>query len=164
MVTYQQQLFRVNMMSNIEPLCVGEDCEVLLNFTLSLTDGTVVDATEENQPMRLRIGDGSLIAGLEQSLFGMKSGDHQCLLIDPRDAFGFPDETNLHEMSRAEFSGEIELQAGLIIGFSTPAGDDVPGTIKDIKGDTVLVDFNHPLAGREIIFDVEVLDVTRADS
>ncbi len=151
-------------MSNIEPLCVGEDCEVLLNFTLSLTDGTVVDATEENQPMRLSIGDGSLITGLEQSLYGMKEGDHQCLLIDPRDAFGFPDETKLHEMSRDEFADDIKLEAGLIIGFSTPAGDDVPGTIKDLKDDIVLVDFNHPLAGREIIFDVQVLEVIRVGS
>ncbi|HEB56173.1 MAG TPA: peptidylprolyl isomerase [Gammaproteobacteria bacterium] len=150
-------------MSNIESLCVGEDCEVLLNFTLSLTDGTVVDATEENQPMRLQIGDGSLIEGLEQSLYGMKAGDHQCLSIEPRDAFGFPDETNLHEMPRSEFAEDIELKPGLIIGFSTPAGDDVPGTIKDLKDDVVLVDFNHPLAGREIIFDVEVLEVRRVD-
>lgn len=151
-------------MSNIEPLCVGEDCEVLLNFTLSLTDGTVVDATEENQPMRLRIGDGSLIEGLEQSLYGMKAGDRQCLSIGPRDAFGFPDETNLHEMPRSEFADDIELKIGLIIGFSTPAGDDVPGTIKDLKDDVVLVDFNHPLAGREIIFDVEILSVKRVDA
>ncbi len=151
-------------MSNIEPLCIGEDCEVLLNFTLSLADGMVVDATEENEPMRLRIGDGSLINGLEQTLYGMKAGDHQCVLIDPRDAFGFPDDTNLHEMSRAEFADDIELQPGLIIGFSSPAGDEVPGTIKEVKGDTVLVDFNHPLAGREIIFDVQVLDVKRVDS
>lgn len=150
-------------MSNIEPLCVGEDCEVLLNFTLSLTDGTVVDATEENQPMRLRMGDGSLIEGLEQSLYGMKAGDHQCLSIEPRDAFGFPDETNLHEMPRSEFAEDIELKPGLIIGFSTPAGDEVPGTIKDLKDDLVLVDFNHPLAGREIIFDVEILEVRRLD-
>jgi len=148
-------------MSKIEPLCVGEDCEVLLNFTLSLTDGTVVDATEENEPMRLRIGDGSLIEGLEQTLYGMKAGEHQCLTIDPRDAFGFPDETNFHEMPRSEFAEDIELQVGQIISFTTPSGDEAPGTIRDLKADSVLVDFNHPLAGREIIFDVQVLSVKR---
>jgi len=148
-------------MSNIESLCIGEGCEVVLNFTLSLADGTVVDATEENEPMQLCIGDGSLIAGLEQTLYGMKAGERQCVSIDPRDAFGFPDETNFHEMPRSEFAKDIELEPGLIIGFSTPAGDDVPGTIREIKGDTVLVDFNHPLAGREIIFDVEILSVKR---
>ncbi len=151
-------------MSNIESLSVGEDCEVLIHFTLSLADGMVVDATEEDQPMRLRIGDGTLIAGLEQVLFGMKAGEHQCVAIDPRDAFGFPDETNFHEMPRSEFDEGVDLQPGLIIGFSTPAGEEVPGTVREVGDETVLVDFNHPLAGREIIFDVKVLDVKRVDA
>ena len=56
------------------------------------------------------------------------------------------------------------MQPGLIIGFSTPAGDEVPGTVREVGDDTVLVDFNHPLAGREIIFDVKVLDVKRVDA
>ena len=150
-------------MSNIESLCVADNTEVVINFTLTLADGTVVDATEENEPMQLRVGDGSLIEGLEQTLYGMKAGDHQCVSIDPRDGFGFADETNFHEMPRSECADEIDLQPGRIIGFSTPAGDDVPGTVREVKGDTVLVDFNHPLAGHEIIFDVEVLSVTRVE-
>ncbi len=154
---------KLKVMSNIEPLCVAENTEVVINFTLTLADGTVVDATEENEPMQLRIGDGSLIDGLEQTLYGMKAGGHQCVSIDPRDGFGFADETNLHEMPRSEFAEDIDLQPGLIIGFSTPAGDDIPGTVREVKGDTVLVDFNHPLAGHEIIFDVEVLSVTRVE-
>ncbi len=151
-------------MSNIESLSIGENSEVVINFTLTLADGTVVDASEENEPMQLRMGDGSLIDGLEQTLYGMKAGDHQCVSINPRDGFGFPDETNFHEMSRSEFDQDINLEPGLIIGFSTPADDEIPGTIKEIKGDTVLVDFNHPLAGHEIIFEVEVLSVSRVEA
>ncbi|VAX07639.1 FKBP-type peptidyl-prolyl cis-trans isomerase SlpA [hydrothermal vent metagenome] len=151
-------------MSKIESLSIGENSEVVINFTLTLADGTVVDASEENEPMQLRMGDGSLIDGLEQTLYGMKVGDHQCVSINPRDGFGFPDETNFHEMSRSEFDQDINLEPGLIIGFSTPAGDEIPGTIKEIKGDTVLVDFNHPLAGHEIIFEVEVLSVGRGEA
>ncbi len=151
-------------MSNIESLCIGENCEILLNFSLSLNDGTIVDATEEDQPMRLCMGDGTLIEGLEKILYGMKAGDHQCVSIEPRDAFGFPDETSFHEMLRSNFAADIDLQIGLIIGFSTPSGEDVPGTIRELKDDTVLVDFNHPLAGREIIFDVEVIEVSRVQT
>lgn len=150
-------------MSNIESLCIGENCEVLLNFSLSLTDGTIVDATDEDEPMRVCIGDGKLIDGLEQALYGMKAGEHQCLSIQPRDAFGFSDETNFHEMPRSKFAADVDLQPGLIIGFSTPSGEETPGTIREIKDDTVLVDFNHPLAGREIIFDVEVIEVHRVE-
>lgn len=150
-------------MSNIESLCVAENTEVVINFTLTLADGTVVDATKENEPMQFRMGDGTLINGLEQTLYGMKAGEHQCVSIDPRDGFGFSDETNFHEMPRSEFNKDINLEPGLIIGFSTPTGDEVPGTIKQVDGDTVLVDFNHPLAGQEIIFEVEVLSVSRVE-
>ena len=62
-------------------------------------------------------------------------------------------------MPRSEFPTEIQLEAGLIIGFTTPSGEEVPGAIQEIKDEEVVVDFNHPLAGHEVIFDVEILEV-----
>ena len=122
-------------------------------------DGTVADSTREGEPLRFVMGDGSLIEGLELVLYGLKQGDQQCLSIEPRDAFGFPDEENIHTMPRSEFPADIQLEAGLIIGFTTPSGEEVPGAIQEIKGDEVVVDLNHPLAGHEIVFDVEILEV-----
>ncbi len=130
-----------------------------MHFTLSLADGTVADSTREGEPLRFVMGDGTLIEGLELVLYGLKRGDRQCLSIEPRDAFGFPDEENIHTMPRSEFPTEIQLEAGLIIGFTTPSGEEVPGAIQEIKDEEVVVDFNHPLAGHEVIFDVEILEV-----
>ncbi len=147
------------MSADIEALTIGPGSEVLMHFTLSLTDGTVADSTREGEPLRFVMGDGSLIEGLELVLYGLKQGDLQCLSIEPRDAFGFPDEENIHTMPRSEFPADIQLEAGLIIGFTTPSGEEVPGAIQEIKDDEVVVDFNHPLAGHEIVFDVEILEV-----
>ena len=147
------------MSADIEALTIGPGSEVLMHFTLSLADGTVADSTDEGEPLRFVMGDGTLIEGLELVLYGLKKGDRQCLSIDPRDAFGFPDEENIHTMPRSEFPAEMQLEAGLIISFTTPSGEEVPGAIQEVKDDEVVVDFNHPLAGNEIIFDVEILEI-----
>ena len=147
------------MSADIEALTIGPGSEVLMHFTLSLPDGTVADSTREGEPLRFVMGDGTLIEGLELVLYGLKKGDRQCLSIEPRDAFGFPDEENIHTMPRSEFPADMQLEAGLIIGFTTPSGEEVPGAIQEVKDDEVVVDFNHPLAGNEIIFDVEILEL-----
>ena len=147
------------MSADIEALTIGPGSEVVMHFTLSLADGTVADSTREGEPLRFVMGDGTLIEGLELVLYGLKAGDRQCLSIEPRDAFGFPDEENIHTMPRNEFPTEMQLEPGMIIGFNTPSGEEVPGAIQEIKGDKVVVDFNHPLAGHEVIFDVEILEV-----
>lgn len=147
------------MTADIEALTIGPGSEVLMHFSLSLADGTVADSTNEGEPLRFVMGDGTLIEGLELVLYGLKQGDRQCLSIEPRDAFGFPDEENIHTLPRSEFPADIQLEAGLIIGFTTPSGEEVPGAIREIREDEVVVDFNHPLAGNEIIFDVEILEI-----
>ncbi|KPK37529.1 MAG: peptidylprolyl isomerase [Gammaproteobacteria bacterium SG8_47] len=133
---------------------------VLMHFTLSIEDGTVADTSRDDEPLSFTMGDGTLIEGLELMLYGLKAGDKQCLRMGPRDAFGYPDEDNVHRMARREFGPELSIEPGTIIGFETPGGDEVPGVIKAVEGDEVVVDFNHPLAGHEVTFEVEILDVT----
>lgn len=133
--------------------------EVVMHFTLTLKDGTVADTSREGDPFRFTMGDGSLISGLELALYGLKEGDTQVLAIDAQNAFGFPDEANIHDMPRSEFPADMELEPGLIIEFSTPSGEAVPGAILEVGDETVKVDFNHPLAGHEITFDVEILSI-----
>lgn len=149
-------------MAEIEALTIGPGCEVTMHYRLSLPDGTVADETEDGEPLTFTMGDGTLIQGLELMLYGMKPGEKQCLAIEPRDAFGFPEDENVHRMPRSEFGPDMAIEPGMIVSFTTPAGQEVPGTIKEISEDSVLVDFNHPLAGFEVTFDVEILDVKPA--
>lgn len=146
-------------MADIEALTIGPGCEVTMYYRLSLQDGTVADETKEGEPLNFTMGDGTLIQGLELMLYGMKAGEKQCLSIEPRDAFGFPDDENVHRMPRSDFEGRMEIEPGMIVSFTTPSGQEVPGTIKAVTADTVEVDFNHPLAGFEVTFEVEILDI-----
>jgi len=133
---------------------------VLINYTLALENGTVVESTQGTDPLRFSLGDGTLIEGLEAILMGMKVGERQCLQLDPREAFGFPDETNVHMLTRDKFPKEMPLEKDLIVGFTTPSGEEVPGRIMEMPDDDlVIVDFNHPLAGHAVTFDVEVLAI-----
>jgi len=146
-------------MTDLSAMTIGPGSEVSMYFTLSLPDGTIADCTDEGVPIIFTMGDGSLIEGLEMMLYGLKEGDKQCLSIDPVDAFGFPDEDNIHVMPRTDFDESFNLEEGVIIEFQTPSGEAVPGTIKQLTDKDVTVDFNHPCAGMTVTFDVEILKI-----
>lgn len=140
--------------------CIAQGSLVRMHFTILLEDGTVGDTSrEDNEPLEFIIGDGTIVEGLELAILGLKAGDKQTLQIGPEIGFGFHDEDNIHSMPREDFPAEIDLKPGLIIGFDTPSGVEVPGMILSVDNDKVKIDFNHPFAGHEITFDVEILDV-----
>lgn len=139
---------------------IGSGCEVLMHFTLSLADGTVAETSRQGEPMRFTMGDGSLIQGLEHVLYGHYEGERVCQTLQPQEAFGFADLDNMHTMARDEFPPELPIEPGVVIGFDTPSGEEIPGTIQKIEGNEVVVDFNHPLAGHEVTFEVEILEVS----
>ncbi len=127
-----------------------------IKFSLCLIDGTVVDQTEADETLQFTLGDGTLFEGLERWLIGLEEGEQRQFTLFPEDAFGNPDPDNVQELSRDLFPADMDLERGLVIGFSGPAGDDIPGTIVAVEEDRVTVDFNHPLAGQVLVFDVTV--------
>jgi FKBP-type peptidyl-prolyl cis-trans isomerase SlpA len=138
--------------------------EVSMRYRITLEDGTVADATEGDDVFSFTMGDGTLIEGLELALYGLKEGDNQTLSIDPENAFGYTDEDNIHDMPRDEFPSEFELKPGLIMEFTTPSGEAVPGAVREVHEDSVKVDFNHPLAGHTIEFWVEIMQVKQGST
>jgi len=133
--------------------------EVVMHFSITLEDGTVADSTEGEEPLQFVMGDQTLIEGLELALYGLKVGDKQSLKIEPENAYGYPDPENIHAMQREDFPDDMEIKKGIIVGFATPAGDEFPGTVIEVDEKQVMVDFNHPIAGHEIVFDVEILGI-----
>jgi FKBP-type peptidyl-prolyl cis-trans isomerase SlpA len=137
---------------------------VTLHLSLTLKDGTVAESTFDDEPLTFTMGDGSLAEGLELGLYGLRPGDTQRLELYPEQAFGLRDSGKVHQLPRADFAAEMALEAGLIIGFNTPGGEELSGTIIAFDDATVEVDFNHPLAGWVVIFDVEIIDVVLTES
>jgi len=139
---------------------IGPDSSVTLHFALRLEDGTDVDSTFSRQPASLTIGDGNLPEPFERCLHGLVSGDRQSFTLTPEDAFGQPNPNNVQTFKRREFAPDMELEEGLVMSFADAARAEVPGVIKSFDDETVEVDFNHPLAGRTLTFEVAIIDVT----
>ena len=137
---------------------INQDSEVTLHFTLKLPNGDVVDTTTNKAPATFKVGDGSLLPGFEQPLFGLKAGDQRTFEIEPENGFGPGSEQNIQTMPRDNFT-DMELEPGLLIIFKDAAGGEMPGVVKTIHDSIVEIDFNHPLAGKVITFEVEIIAV-----
>ncbi len=142
---------------------IAKDSAVTLHFAIKLEDGSIADSTQQmGKPAKLVIGDGSLSENFEGHLIGMEKGESRSIPLAAADAFGMPNPDNIHHMDRSKFVGDAEVEVGTIMAFSGPDGMEIPGIITEIAGDSVTVDFNHPLAGRDVVFDVEILEVESA--
>lgn len=133
--------------------------KVTLHFSLKLDDGSVVDRTPSEKPASLIIGDGNLPEGFEETLYGLASGEDRVSRIPPEKAFGMPNPNNVHRVPRGSFASGVELEEGLVISFTDAANSELPGVVRNFDDEMVEVDFNHPLAGRHLTFEVQILDV-----
>ncbi|ALZ85988.1 MULTISPECIES: FKBP-type peptidyl-prolyl cis-trans isomerase [Pseudomonas] len=144
-------------------ITIGPDTRVTLHFAIKLQNGDVVDSTFDKAPATFTVGDGNLLPGFEQALFGLEAGAKTSLTVPPERGFGQPNDGNLQTMARDDFS-DMELSPGLLIIFSDAAGGEMPGVVKSYDDEQVVIDFNHPLAGRVLTFDVEILAIEPAVS
>jgi len=142
---------------------VSEGTRVFLNFSVSLEDGSEVDTNFGGDSVNFVIGDGSLLPGFERLLFGMSPGQRQMFVVAPENAFGQPNDNNVQYLSRNHFDDEVALEIGLVFSFADAAGGEVPGMIIAFDDEEVTVDFNHPLSGRTILFDVLIHRVEPAE-
>lgn len=142
---------------------IKDNSEVVMHFTIKLSDGSAADSTKvNNKPAKFRMGDGSLTANFEKCLLGLSKGEEQSFELQPEDAFGMPNPDNIYYVDRSKFGADAPAEVGAIIGFTQPDGTELPGIVRDVAGESVTIDFNHPLAGQVVTFDVEVIDVLEA--
>ncbi|WP_439887511.1 FKBP-type peptidyl-prolyl cis-trans isomerase [Pseudomonas sp. MBLB4123] len=139
-------------------LRIGPDKEVTLHFALKLENGEVVDSTEGKAPATFRVGDGNLLPGFESALFGFKAGDKRTVQVLPEQGFGQPNPQNVQSMPRSQFQ-DMELSEGLLVIFNDAANAELPGVVKAFDEAQVTIDFNHPLAGKTLNFEVEIIEV-----
>jgi FKBP-type peptidyl-prolyl cis-trans isomerase SlpA len=144
-----------------EDLRIGPDKQVTLHFALNLENGDVVDSTFDKKPATFKVGDGNLLPGFEAALFGLKAGDKRTLQVEPEHGFGQPNPQNVQVMPRSQFEG-MELSEGLLVIFNDAANTELPGVVKAFDDSQVTIDFNHPLAGKTLSFQVEIIEVQPA--
>ena len=135
---------------------VGPGPRVELRFSLILETGEKFDSTGEDTVI-CDIGDGNLLPAFEKAMFGMVSGDSATHLVHR--GFGDHNIENIQQIPRAQFGSDIDVSEGLIVSFADAQKGELPGTIRKVESMFIEVDFNHPLAGRDLIFEVEIVSV-----
>ncbi len=135
------------------------DSKILVHITMKLSDGSAADSTKvNNKPAKIIMGDQSISAAFETQLLGMSAGNSKEFTLDAVDAFGESNPDNIHYMDIDKFSAEVPAKVGNIITFSQPGGE-LPGMIKEVNGNSVTVDFNHPLAGQPVTFVIDLVEI-----
>lgn len=129
---------------------------VTMDYTLTV-EGNVVDTSEGRGPLEYVQGQGMLIPGLEKELEGLKPGDEKNIQVGPEEAYGMPDPEAVIEVPRQQLSPDQEPQIGMILQTQTPEGQPLQGVIVEVEDQSVLIDFNHPLAGKTLEFDVNIV-------
>ncbi len=140
-------------------LSIGPQKQVTLHFSIALADGQLIDSTFAKQPATFIVGDQSLLPGFEQALRGLKAGDKRSFFFKPEQAFGKHQPDNVRRMPKNVFAADIALTEGLVVSFADPNQAELPGVIQKVGDNYVMVDFNHPLAGKDIHFQVEIIAV-----
>lgn len=141
---------------------IAKDSIVTMHFDVRLKDGSVAESTRNiGQPMIFQMGQDFFSAKLEAQLLGLSVGAKPKIMLLPEDAFGEAHPANVYQVPRSQFRGELasQLEVGLIVTFSQRDGRELPGVIRALDDSEVTVDFNHPLAGQVILFDIEIIDV-----
>ncbi|MBX8549015.1 peptidylprolyl isomerase [Pseudomonas cichorii] len=139
-------------------LRIGQNTQVTLHFALHLENGDTVDSTFDKVPATFKVGDGNLLPGFEAAIFGFKAGDRKTVQVLPENAFGQPNPQNVQIIPRSQFQ-DMELSEGLLVIFNDAANTELPGVVKKFDDELVTVDFNHPLAGKTLNFEVQIFEV-----
>lgn len=133
--------------------------KVKVHYKGSLTDGTVFDSSEGREPLEFTVGNGMVIKGFDDAVLGMEIGDKKTVDIPVDQAYGPSNPEMIMEFPKQDFPAEMEPQSGMGIHLSDQMGNNIPATIIEIKEETVVIDANMPLAGKDLVFDIELVEV-----
>ena len=131
---------------------------VSIDYVLTV-DGKEIDSSKGKEPLTYVQGEGNIISGLEKELEGLTAGTTKEVVVAPEDGYGLIKPEAFREMPKANLPSNIQPQAGMVLTAKTPEGQTIPIVIAEVRDTTIVVDFNHPLAGKKLHFDVTIVDI-----
>jgi FKBP-type peptidyl-prolyl cis-trans isomerase SlyD len=147
--------------NNAGPGVVGDDMVVTLNYTLTV-DGDIIDSSIGSQPIEFIQGRGQIIPGLERELYGLALGDGKDVVVAAADGYGDRDPNAVADIPRDQFPPQIPLKPGTELQLRGQDGEELEAYIEDVGEETIRLNFNHPLAGKELHFSIKVVELRSA--
>jgi peptidylprolyl isomerase len=129
---------------------------ITVNYTGKFEDGTVFDSSEGKQPLKFTVGSGQLIKGFDEAVVGMKQGEKTTITLPPEEAYGVRHEGMIIDIPKAQIPEDMKLEVGMRLHLRDPNGNPVPAVVAEITEEAVKMDANHPMAGKTLIFDIEI--------
>ena len=139
-----------------QQLTVADDMVVSLDYTLRLDDGEIIDSSADREPLQFIQGQGQIIPGLEQALYGMAVEDEKDVIVAPADGYGLRRPDASQTLPRDTFPPDLKLEPGMGIRMRTPSGRIAVAYVAEVRADEVELDFNHPLAGETLHFQAKI--------
>ncbi len=136
---------------------IQEGNVVSVHYTGTLTNGDMFDSSRDREPLTFKMGSGQIIAGFEKAIIGKNVGDSVTVNILPEDGYGQLREDLIVKVERSQMPGEVEV--GMQLQAQSDNGQALNVTVKEVFEDYVMIDGNHPLAGQELVFDIEVVEI-----
>ena len=133
--------------------------KVKVHYHGKLRSGETFDSSEGREPLEFTVGGGQVIKGFDDGVTGMQVGDKKTVEISVEDAYGQKEEDRMVEVPKTQFPPDIDPQAGMQLMMSDGSGQQFPVIIAEVKDETVILDANHPLAGQELVFDIELVEI-----
>ena len=134
---------------------------VKVHYTGKLANGEQFDSSIGKDPLEFTVGAGQMIAGFDAALPGMKVGDKKTINIAAKDGYGEIDETAIIEFPKENVPADMKMEIGQQLTLSNEQGQPFPVVVKEVKDDIVILDANHFLAGKELVFDIELVEIAR---
>jgi peptidylprolyl isomerase len=138
---------------------VKEGIKVSILFEAKLETGEIVLKTEEEHPLEVTVGEGIIPKSIEKALIDMKAGETKTMTLEPTEAFGPRLEDLVIDLPKDGFGPDCDLEVGSKVSMNSSDGKKFTGTVTEIKDENITVDFNHPLAGKNLVFTVTVVSV-----
>ena len=133
---------------------------VKVHYTGKLTDGQVFDSSvDRGEPIEFTLGQGQLIPGFEKGLINMTVNEKKTINIPKEEAYGEPRQDLIQEVAKSQLPEEIKPEVGMGLVSKSPDGREMNLIVRDVKEETIVVDGNHPLAGKDLVFDLEVVEI-----
>ncbi len=134
--------------------------KVKVHYTGKLQDGSVFDSSIDREPLEFEVGAGMMIAGFDAAVNGMKIGDKKVAEIPANEAYGEVNKEMIVEVKRTQLPPDLEPQVGQQLGMQQPNGQSVPVVVAEVKEESIVIDANHPLAGKDLIFEIELMEIS----
>ncbi len=136
---------------------------VKVHYTLKDSTGKIVESSKDFVPIEFVIGDNKVICGFEKGVLGMSAGETKTITVQPEDGYGVHDEKKVFEFERKNAPGDFSPRVGDTVKMHRPDGKSVPVIVVAVTEKGFRMDANHPLAGKELIFDLELVEIVKSE-